>query len=61
MKALLRGVVQEVLEKEMTEPLGAAPRGSAQKAGKASGPAMQPGFGDAHGQGEATGTAGVQR
>ena len=38
MKAVLREVVQQVLEGEMTEPLGAAPRGSEQKTGKASGP-----------------------
>ena len=43
MKALLREVLQEVLEGENTEPLGAAPRGSAQKAGKASKPAIPAG------------------
>ena len=43
MKALLRGVVQEVLEGEMAESLGAAPRGSAQNAGKTSRPARTAG------------------
>ena len=43
MKAVLREVVQEVLEGEMPEPLGAAPRGSAQKAGNVSGPAITAG------------------
>ena len=43
MKALLREVRKEVLEGGMTEFLGAAPRGSAQKAGKATGLAIAAG------------------
>ena len=44
MKAVLREVLKEVLEREMPESLGAGPRGSAQKAGKASGPAIPAGL-----------------
>lgn len=43
MKALVQQVPQEVPEGEITEFLGAAPRGRARKAGNASGPAMTAG------------------
>ena len=49
MKALLREVVKEVLEGEMTEPLGAAPRGSAQKQARLAARRFQPAFGEGHG------------
>ena len=61
MKALLREVLKEVLEGGNDRVSGRSPLAAHRRQARLAGRRSQPGRSDAHGQADATGTAGPQR